>query len=490
MPLVDDALRYIFDGENPFDSRLFRDSRHAVNRFSRPSEFGGTDLPYAGQPKPKFLFGVRFVSQFGQPVGQYSDRNGNISFMVKFVDKPTITFQSEYMNQYNKKRLVQTKHDYNPLTLRFYDAVDDRLLRFIRDYMRYYYGDYDNLSVGSWRYDQLSDNFYHGASNWGFKGVSMPGQPNSANFMSHIELYQFYGSKFTRFIYVNPLIDSIDFDNSDVEQSSMSTEVTMSCKYEGLIFDDINEPITSDIVEMFKLEEYADFLELPEPLTVGSYNLGGIRDINSARQVFGREISRDLSSQIGSAIANATTQSDGSSALGFLGDFDFGSVAGNAARGVITGEGVSSAASTAVKAGVANLGRDIFTSQNRDKLLGTGIGGRPETGATVPLSSQGLCGNGSTQGISSSAVTSLGSAGGTTNAASEANTASILETAYQTGQDAVSMVTGGIENGVDYVSEVLGVNNTAREKTSQIGKSNEQPNSTNTVINDTNRPKR
>lgn len=379
MPLVNDLLSFAFSEINPFEDRVLRDSRHARNRFQTRDVQSGQD--FGGQPKPKFLFGVRFITQFNSPAfGQFSDQNGEIAFMVKTVDKPKIDFEVEVMNQYNKRRLVQTKIKYQPVNIRFYDSVDERLSKFILAYMRHYYGDHLSENINQWSFDQVSPEFNHGIDGWGYRGLSEPGKSNTAPFISHIELYQFFGGNFSRWVFVNPLITSFDHDNIDAESGVITQEAAMAVEFEGLLYREQNVPLGSSpagraAIDFFRLKDFADNLELPDALSIGGLNLGGISDLTTARSVFGRELGRKTIEVLsGSPINTSGIARSSSSALSPFGNFDFGSViVGEGVAGLISNgvSGSTGAISNAIRAGTANVSRDALNLV-RGNILGTG----------------------------------------------------------------------------------------------------------------------
>jgi hypothetical protein len=68
--------------------------------------------------------------------------------MVKTVQLPTYSITVDTMNQYNRKRLVQSRNQYNPIQIVFNDDQSDLIRNMWYNYYRYYYKDstynYDN----------------------------------------------------------------------------------------------------------------------------------------------------------------------------------------------------------------------------------------------------------------------------------------------------------------------------------------------------------
>jgi hypothetical protein len=90
-----------------FGSDFLRDYTHASKTF-RPNA-------YQNAPKFKFLFHVYFqLNPTGLPETNYG-------LLVKTVKLPSFTFETSTLNQYNRKRIIQTKIKYDPITIAFHD---------------------------------------------------------------------------------------------------------------------------------------------------------------------------------------------------------------------------------------------------------------------------------------------------------------------------------------------------------------------------------
>ena len=79
-----------------FGNAILRDYTHASKTFRTNS--------YQNAPKLKFLFHTYFsINPAGYPT------NANFGLLVKEIKLPQFSFNNQIMNQYNRKRLVQTK---------------------------------------------------------------------------------------------------------------------------------------------------------------------------------------------------------------------------------------------------------------------------------------------------------------------------------------------------------------------------------------------
>jgi hypothetical protein len=65
----------------------------------------------------------------------------NLSLLVKEVKLPSYKFNVETMNQYNRKRKVQTQIEYDPITCIMHDDASDLSRTLWYNYYAYYYKD-------------------------------------------------------------------------------------------------------------------------------------------------------------------------------------------------------------------------------------------------------------------------------------------------------------------------------------------------------------
>jgi len=61
--------------------------------------------------------------------------------LVKSVDMPSFKIESTTLNQYNRKRISQTKIMFEPVRMVFHDVADGKTLKFWEMYYNYYFGD-------------------------------------------------------------------------------------------------------------------------------------------------------------------------------------------------------------------------------------------------------------------------------------------------------------------------------------------------------------
>jgi hypothetical protein len=227
-----------------------RDYTHASKVFS-PNSF---EL----KPRYKFLFHVSFTINNEIPgLSGYLAANNQtqLSYVVKTVDLPKFTINNETLNQYNRKRVVQTKINYDPVTLTFHDDGGDNVRKMWYAYYNYYYKDAaqqylqpspTNGSLGEsankitgFGYnarDIYSNQRTGDVNDWGYIGESYnDGSSNSSGklpFFRDIQITGFDQHKTATYVLINPLITNWSHDQYAYSEGSGIMQNTMTIAYE------------------------------------------------------------------------------------------------------------------------------------------------------------------------------------------------------------------------------------------------------------------
>jgi hypothetical protein len=282
-----------------FDQNVhLRDSRHAANAYG----FNKSDLSN-GTPRHKFEFFVKFnfndadpaVRNFVQAFLNNVDQD-IVTQMVKSVTMPSMTIETEVLNQYNKKRISQKRLNYSPVSITFHDSVEGRMLRLWEMYYEYYFKDgvasqklnlgqstgAGNTIIGSFldafldafngtdapehRRDQYLDDTISGTFTDNF-GYNLQRVGNSKYLIESIDIFQIHGGKFSRTRIMHPRVTSFSHDTLDYEDSSGLVDMRFEFDHEGVIYANINEQLNTNELERFR---YGDFHELSSLITIRS----------------------------------------------------------------------------------------------------------------------------------------------------------------------------------------------------------------------------
>ena len=226
---------------------MIRDSHLASNTFG--FQQGGDYC----EPKPKFIFYLEFFLGAGLQVQPPINVN-KIGMYPKTVTVPNIKIKTEILNQYNKKRIVQTVHDHEELVIRFYDTVDNLVLNMWWQYYKYYYGDPNSTDATNWSNDIASQQFQNPSSGSGW-GYQLPSATSSdqAPFFHQIVLHQFYSGLENTWTFVNPIITSFNHDELDATAGAIAQECTIHIAFEGLL-QTLQNTISQDLATSIGLD--------------------------------------------------------------------------------------------------------------------------------------------------------------------------------------------------------------------------------------------
>jgi len=189
-------------------------------------------------PKSGFMYYVVFnINKNNNAiVQQYLDKNGKeLGLLVKMSDLPKFKMSTETVNQYNRKTIVQSKIDYQPVSITFHDDHNNTTTGLWKAYYNYYFVDGKNQSgltipksFGDTKYKtpgaSVNESTSYGLNN---------GQTNP--FFSSIEIYQLNRQQFTAFVLVNPMITDWSHDQLDQTQSKL-LENKMTIAYETVLY--------------------------------------------------------------------------------------------------------------------------------------------------------------------------------------------------------------------------------------------------------------
>jgi len=252
MAFGQDFLQTFFGNDN------LRDYRHASKTFRTNG--------YENAPRLKFLFHVYFNLNDSIP----ALRNGpqavfgnndtsTIGLLVKTVDLPKFQIETDTLNQYNRKRIIQKKISYDPVRVTLHDDGGDLSRTLWYNYYAYYYKDpsqpyrgqsamngalgvNSNRTAGfgyNVRDTYAQDRF---VNDWGFIGESYQDSANStagANgtggkpaFFRDISIYGFNQHKFVEYVLINPMITAWNHDQYAYSEGYGVMENTMTIQYE------------------------------------------------------------------------------------------------------------------------------------------------------------------------------------------------------------------------------------------------------------------
>lgn len=256
---------------------FFRDPRFARRTFKTEKSI------LDGLPKAKFLYFVRF--SLGVDLDNPSLKKEinsvekGISFLVQRVDRPKINFETETMIQYNKKRVIQKSHKFDPITIVFYDTYDDRVIGYFLDYYKHYYGEPRASNIKPWVGDSTEVEMEairpfgvtSDANSWfgynppfvgSLSGIDVLNEAISkSRHFNYIDIITFGCNVASSYRLVNPVITRFDPGEMDATDVASVSTTTIQVEYEAVIFPEellLQSSITKDLRDLLQNGENSD----------------------------------------------------------------------------------------------------------------------------------------------------------------------------------------------------------------------------------------
>jgi hypothetical protein len=249
------------------------DFQHAARLF--------VDDSFRLAPKVKFLYHVSFGINFNAAATNLKYQHQNeINMLVKAVDLPKFTINTESLNQYNRKKVIQNKIDYDPITITFHDDNMGVINQMWQNYFYYYYADPSSAASSPAQAYGRNATLSSAYNRYGF-GYKGPQKP----FFNKITLYQMARHEYVSYTLLNPVVKNWSHENMD-SASSQANDNKMTIEYETLFYN-VGRVRRGD-PEGFAVDHY-DLT--PSPLTVAGggtasvFGPGGV--LEGAVDVFG-----------------------------------------------------------------------------------------------------------------------------------------------------------------------------------------------------------
>lgn len=171
-------------------------------------------------PRPKTLFYVSFENN-----NMIIDSNlsKELSNYVLSIDKPTITYTTKKMNQYNRIKYVYEDIKYGQLKISFIDVKDNPIQQAFFQYLRHNNND---IVTDDEKYDSYSDYKYED-SDWGLNINS-----NEKMFTS-ITIYEMFLDRLMVYKVENPVLNQINFGSNKLGDFAYN-EITVTFDVEGI----------------------------------------------------------------------------------------------------------------------------------------------------------------------------------------------------------------------------------------------------------------
>ncbi len=223
--------------------------------------------PSQDPPRQQFNGYVMFVLD-RDLFGTFFDEANNdelkvrMSSLVRTADFPQIEFKTQTLNEYNRKKIVNTGVEYQPVTIRVVDTASNAWLTLIMKYFAYHYMNPRNQNnvgerdVASVNYGQGGAEFI--ASQFGSGGnfdSNKAGYNINENphFFERIDYVVYHAQKATQYSLINPVMTGFTHTPIDYASNELM-EFTMTFQYESFTtYDQTNFDMTT--VDLARFED-------------------------------------------------------------------------------------------------------------------------------------------------------------------------------------------------------------------------------------------
>lgn len=228
-----------------------RDAQHAHNLYTQQR------LNFA--PKVKYLYHCYFEltdeARSKSPVTVL--QNNVINVLVKNVNLPGFNTEITTKQQYNRKKHIQTKINYEPVTFRFHDDNAGSTMSLLKEYYKYYFRD-GNKAPGQ-DFDPLDKFSPDGPPCYGLDNKF------TKPFFKLIKIFQLSRQEWNSYTLVNPIVQSWNHSDLDNSDGSGITENMLQVLYEAVLYDS-GEVSINNAPEGFGAQE-TGYDYVPSPYT-------------------------------------------------------------------------------------------------------------------------------------------------------------------------------------------------------------------------------
>jgi hypothetical protein len=250
-----------------FGSDFLRDYTHASKTFRTNG--------YQYSPKYKFLFHVYFDIN-PEAYSENVSTGANFGLAVKTIKLPGFSFATQEMNQYNRKRIIQTKIKYDSVNVTFHDDNGNMVRNLWKAYYNYNYADGTKPKVvfagarggGANQTGNLAT--YNerttytpsitGNDDWGYIGETPNPGGHKIPFFKNVTVFGLSRHNFVAYTLINPIITKFNHDTYSYNESSGIMEMQMDLDYETVVYNEgaLDGRAPSNIITGFGLDANYD----------------------------------------------------------------------------------------------------------------------------------------------------------------------------------------------------------------------------------------
>lgn len=315
-----------------FSEALNRPGQVFSNEFNNIDQGGWNTNQYAQdlinyQPKHRFLFKVLFEVDPSLSLIELPNKN-DFQYIIKEIDKPTLSFEYEEVNYYNFRTKVLKKINHEALSITVIDDISDAFYKFFMNYLNAYCPAARTWSSSNDVYAMQRGgfNFSDAQSQNPFDSAIRGELPNGIiNPFKNIRVQQFasQGMILNEYNFVNPRILDFNFEQLSHEGGDAGNHCTIRFDYDFLKVATPSQSPSDPKYAVSGKEMHLNYNGTPNPMldnfgygSTNSYNVGDISPFsgNAGGGIIGgmaSNIFNNIGNQvIGSAIRSVIPQSN------------------------------------------------------------------------------------------------------------------------------------------------------------------------------------
>ena len=178
----------------------------------------------------------------------------SLMWNIKSIDGPKVNLQMDVLNQYNRKRNVYRRVEYDPINVRFYDTMNSAAMNLWRYLYEHHVMDgrkksriYQNRATVAGDRSPYGKSVLDSAEN--FMTSHDYGMSQNSYWDDYVikslDLFLIHGKKYTLIRFVHPRITAMDHDVFTYE-AGVPVEIGMQFMYETVLYETFNHPFDSE----------------------------------------------------------------------------------------------------------------------------------------------------------------------------------------------------------------------------------------------------
>ena len=249
--------------------------------------------------------------------------------LIKTADMPSMKIDTASLNQYNRKRIIQNKVQFDPVTVVFHDVADGKTLAFWELYYNYYFRDglepgtnapgIDSQSTSPTSSPIDTDGEKHNTNdvlannlsnhNFGYNLLGASGKwpthwNKPKNLIKTISIFQVHAGRYNKVTLVNPRIVSFKHDTLSYAITDKTLELAFTFEYEYAYYNTENSKLDTEQLTTFN----SDYVEIAHPtflVTAGTSFLDSSKNKSTQTLKTGNNLQSVLNSKLGKSLIGA-----------------------------------------------------------------------------------------------------------------------------------------------------------------------------------------